>query len=69
MAGEFTQAQLDELTAQIAKAEIAIKHGDKAVNLATLAEQIALRDRMIRALNTTAQRPARHLAKFSRGDR
>lgn len=70
MAGEFTQAQLDELTAKIAAGTVAIRHGDKSENTAALPEMIALRDRMIRELRgDRARRHGRHLARFDRGDR
>lgn len=69
MAGEYTEAQLVELTERIAAGEQAIKDGDKAVTFADLEVLQRLRDRMVRSLSTTMQRPVRHLAKFSRGDR
>ena len=67
---DFTPAQLAELTAKIASAKVAIRQGDKSIQFADLEAMIALRDRMRREIaGTSAARPSRHLAKFTRGDR
>lgn len=64
MAGEFSQEQLDALTAAIARGVTSVKYADRQINYATLGEMIALRDRMIAELTP---RPKVAKARFTRG--
>ena len=70
MAGSssFTQAQIDALTAAIASGATEVRHGDKLVKYASIADMLRLRDRMCRDLEGTA-RPVARFARHNRGDR
>jgi len=61
----FTSAQLAALEAAIATGALSVGHGDKKVTHHSLAEMLALRDRMIRELSLST-RPRRTYGSYDR---
>lgn len=64
----YTQAQVDALKTAIAQGARSVSHDGKTVTFHSLAEMLALAERMERELQGSAtRRPMVHYAKFSRG--
>ena len=61
----FSQAQIDALTSAIAQGVTWVEHNGKRVRYASIADMLALRDRMMRELQTQGDGPQRPLAHRS----